>query len=172
MHLLGTAPPIPVNPRTLRGAVTVKPPVAFSQKANVFSCPSAPAAKVKLVMLPVSVIRLDRVAAENVGVAEKPTVSVLATVVAPPAEHDPPLTVVVDTESTRPFPSRVSTGIAVELPNVPGLELTVAKFVVVDPAELVTSPPKAGMRPPGMMPDVKFDALSAAAKAAATPEAS
>ena len=47
-------------------------------KQSVFSCPFSPAPRVKLVMFPVKVTVLIRVAVENVGVAENVTVSPLA----------------------------------------------------------------------------------------------
>jgi hypothetical protein len=79
LHLPAVVPTVK-KPRTLPGGVTVKPPVAFWQNVSVFSCPSRPAARVKLVTFPLNVIELDRVVTENVGVAEKATVSELASV--------------------------------------------------------------------------------------------
>jgi hypothetical protein len=70
---------IDIKPWTFDGAVTGNPPVAFSQNVSVFSCPAVPDPSVKLVIAAVRVIVLYRVAVEKVGVAEKVTVSELAT---------------------------------------------------------------------------------------------
>ena len=75
-HVCAVGPTVK-KPWTFAGAATLNPPVAFWQNVSVFSCPSAPAGSVKPVTLPRSVILLARLAVENVGVAEKVTVSEL-----------------------------------------------------------------------------------------------
>ena len=50
---------------------------------------------------------------------------------------------------TRPLPSRVKTGTALAEPKEPVLELTVARVVDVEPAEVLISPVKAGIFPAG-----------------------
>ena len=53
----------------------------------------------------------------------------------------------VETAVTSPLPFTVITGMADELPKVPGPLLTVARVVVVEPDEEVMSPLNPGIRP-------------------------
>jgi hypothetical protein len=71
----------------------------------------------------------------------------------------------LEAEVILPLPSTEITGTCVALPNEPVLAFTVARVVLADPADVVTSPVKAGRRAEDSVP-VKSEALPVVATVA------